>query len=154
MAGDGFTLLHNGLDRLMHMMVNVLARNLRHGRASVMFLLADRLILELGGFFLQPLLHLALIAMLELAVLDAGEIVVVFLRKHFALLDGLDCCMVVILMDLLVDGCSHIFVLRRLDRLVGDGGLNPFVDGGIMVSGLGHKVRNGGLSFLHCQVDR
>lgn len=62
----------------------------------------------------------------------------------------LDRGVVVILVDLLVDGSGNLLVLLRLDGLVRHSRSNGFVDGCVVVTSLTHEVGNGGLGFLHC----
>jgi len=74
---------------------------------------------------------------LELAVLDRDNVVVVRLREDLAVDDGLDGGVVVVLVHLFVDGRLHVLVLRAVDGLVGDGRGDLLVDGGVIVARLG-----------------
>jgi len=75
--------------------------------------------------------------MLELAVLDRDDVVVVGLREDLAVDNGLDGGVVVVLVHLFVDGSLHVLVLRAVDGLVRDGRGDLLVDGGVIVAGLG-----------------
>ena len=75
--------------------------------------------------------------MLELAVLDRDDVVVMRLRENLAVDDGLDGGVVVVLVHLFVDGSLHVLVLRAVDGLVSDGRGDLLVDGGVIVAGLG-----------------
>lgn len=122
---DGL-LLHDGLDDLVHVVVDVLARDgwARDGRVLY---LGDMLgVLELGRLSCQALLHLIWVAVLEAAVLDGGHSIDMLLWEQLAILNGLDRGVVVVLVHLAVDGClqlislgaDHLLMLHsRLDDL-------------------------------------
>jgi len=101
----------------------------------------------LGG---EAALDVTGVVVLEGAVLDGDDVVVVLLPHLGDVLDGLDRGVVVVLVDLLVDGGLDIFVLGAVDGLVGDGRGDLLVDGGVMVAGLGHEVLNCCLGGVHC----
>lgn len=129
-------LLHDRLDRLMDVVVHVLAGDDGlHGR-GVLALDADRLILELGSFLSEVVLVLLGIVVLNLAVLDGDDLVVVLLWEDFLVLDGLDGGVEVVLVDFAIESGSNVLVLGLVDGLVGDGGGDGLVDGGVVVARL------------------
>lgn len=88
----------------MDVVVDVLASNNgRHG-AGGLALDAFRGVSELTLLGGQAALHILFVAMLERAVLDGDDIVVVLLTEDLGVLDRLDRGVVVVLVDLLVDG--------------------------------------------------
>ena len=58
------------------------------------------------------------------------------LWKHFAVLDGLDGGMIMILVHLTIDGCLCLFMAVLGDSLLGDSGSNFLMDCRIMVTSL------------------
>jgi hypothetical protein len=76
----------------------------------------------------------------------------VLLRKNLTVLDGLDSAVVVVLVGLLVDCCDDLLVLMLLNGLMLHCRCDSLVYSGIVMSGLMHKVGNGGLGFVHCEV--
>lgn len=121
----------------MNVVVNVLASN--HGCNSVCVgrLSDDTLILELSSLTSETCLDLSSVAVLESAVLNGDEVVGVLLRKDLTVGNGLDGGVVVVLVNLLVDGSGDLLVLGRSDGLVKNSGCNALVDGGIVVTSLG-----------------
>ena len=75
--------------------------------------------------------------MMMLTALHGKNVVLVALRKYFTVFDGLNGGMVVILMDLTVNGGGSFFVTVLGDSLVGYRGSHLFVNGGVMVSSFG-----------------
>jgi hypothetical protein len=59
---------------------------------------------------------------------------------------------VVVLVDLLLDGRKDFLMPALLDSLVGYCRGNFLVDGGVMVTGLGKEVVNGSFCFIHFDV--
>jgi hypothetical protein len=90
-----------------------------------------------------------LIAVVKSLVLYWNEVVVVLLGKSLLVSNRLDSCMVVLLVNLLVEGCCNLFMFMRHDMLLSDVGLNIFVDSGSVLSIVGKEARNGLLCFLH-----
>lgn len=64
-------------------------------------------------------------------------------------LDGLKDCLVVVLVNLLVDGGGHLLVALRADMLLSDGGTLVLVDSGLVLVVMGHEARDGLLSLVH-----
>jgi len=148
-------LLHNRLDRLVHVVVHMLARD--HGLygRGMLALDADGLILKFGRLLCEVLLVLLGVVVLEGAVLHGDDLGVVFLGEDFLVLDGLDGGVVVVLVDFAVEGGGDIFVLGFVHGLVGHGGRDLFVDGGVVVAGLveeGLDLFLGGVHVDRCDV--
>ena len=74
------------------------------------------------------------VTMVESAVFDADEVVRVFLRLHFAVRDGLDRGVVMLLVNFLVDSGSDILMLCAVDILMSNTGRDIFVHGSVMVT--------------------
>jgi hypothetical protein len=101
--------------------VDVLARD---GGASGAGLLAFDTgggVLELGTLLCQAALVLLGVIVLVRLVLDWDNVVVVSLGKNLLIGNGLDGGVVVVLVDLLVHGSSHVLMLLLGDGLVLDG---------------------------------
>lgn len=69
-----------------------------------------------------------------LAVLYGYDVVSMLLRQHFAILNGLNGCMEMILVDFAVDGCSSLFMTVFGDCLLSNGGSYSLMDGSIVVT--------------------
>ena len=102
----------------------------------------DAFVTELGGLGLQTGSDVTLVAVLELTLLYGGNVVVVLLREDLLVHDWLDGGVVVVLVDLLVNGGLDVLMVMTVDRLVDDGGGDLLVDGGVVVTSLGHEVRD------------
>jgi len=145
---DGF-LLHNGLNSLVDVVVDMLALDSGVHRLGLPCGTLHTLVFELSGLLLQAGSDITLVTMLELAVLNGTQVVTVLFWKNLAILHWLDRVVVVILVNFFVDSGSNILVPCLVDSLVCDSRSNLLVDSGVMMSGLGHKVANGCLGFIH-----
>jgi hypothetical protein len=119
-----------------------------------------------GSFSVECSSSVLLIAVVKGLVLYRNKVVVVLLGTEFvsscklwnresrlqSLLvgNGLDSCMMVLLVNLLVKGSGYTLMLVRLDVLLSDVRLNVFVNSGSVLSVVGKEARNGLLCFLHC----
>jgi len=142
-------LLHNRLDSLMDVVVDMLATD------------GGRRTLAVGGGINLPLVFEAsllldkvplcriVVAVIELSVLDGTKLGSVLLGEHLTVLNRLNGAVVVVLMNLLVDSCLNLLVLVGLDHLVSDSGSNRLMDGSVVVTRLGHEVRDGCLGLFH-----
>lgn len=83
------TLLNNGLDGLVDVVVNVLASNDGSGRAGLGGLTLDALVDELSGLTLETGGYLLGVAVLEVSMLDTGKLVLVLLRQDLTVEHGL-----------------------------------------------------------------
>lgn len=143
-------LLDDGLDGLVDVVVDVLAGNDGSGGAGLGDLALNALVRELSSLTLKTSSYLLRVAVLEMPVLDAGKLVLVLFREDLAVEDGLHRGVVVVLVNLLVDGGLDLLMEVLVEGLVGDGGSDLFVDGGVMVAGLGHELADCCLSLVHC----
>jgi hypothetical protein len=105
-----------------------------------------------SALLLEASLNLIGAAVLVAAVLDGDDVGVVLGGENLLVDDGLLSGVVVVLVNLLVDGGDILLVLLPLDGLVLDGRGDLLVDGGIVLSRLGHEVLDGGLSRVHFDV--
>jgi len=142
-------LVHDRLDGLMHVVVNVLACDSRGNALGVTLgtLLTD--IAELSSLSSETLGDLTVVAVLELTVLNGTKVVVVLLWEDFTILDRLDRGVVVVLVNLLIESSLDILVTLTVDGLVSDCRCNLLVDGGVVVTRLGHKVLDCCLGGFH-----
>jgi hypothetical protein len=143
------TLLDDGLDGLVHMVVNVLASNDWGNDTLGLALNMLSLVTELSLLGREPLLHLVGIVVLEAAVLDGDDVVVVLLGEDLTVLYGLYRGVVVVLVNLLVNGGDDLLTLLTLDGLVLDSWSNFLVNSGVVVTRLAHEVLDGGFGGVH-----
>jgi len=130
----------------------MLALNDRSTALGVLGVVHDTLIPELGLLGLQGALSLLVIAVVKLAVYDTSDVVLVLLREDLAVVDGLHLAVVVVLVNLLVDGCGDLFMAGGLDRLMLYCRSDLLVDSGVVVARLGHEVLDCLLSPVHFDV--
>jgi len=97
----------------------------------------------------EAVLYVLVVAVLDVAVLDAGHLVVVLFREDLAVLDGLDGGVVVVLVDLAVDGSCHILLSSGCDRLVLNGWVDRLVNSGVVLSILREEVAYCCLCLVH-----
>jgi len=57
-----------------------------------------------------------------------------------------------VLVDFPVDSGGDVLVMCLIHSLVCDSGGDLLVDGGIMLSRLGHEIADGGLGFIHFDI--
>lgn len=69
--------------------------------------------------------------------------------QSLGVLDGLKDGLVVILVNLLVDGGGHLLMTLRTHMLLGDGRTLILVDDGLVLVVVGHEVRDGLLCLIH-----
>jgi hypothetical protein len=89
------------------------------------------------------------IAVVKLAVLNSTELSSVLLWQDLTVVDGLDSAVVVVLVNLLVNGSVDLLVYVRLDDLVLNSGGNCLVDSGVVVTGAAHEVGDSCLGLVH-----
>lgn len=145
-------LLDDGLDGLMNVVVLVLASHHRvdvAGGLALVTLSGVNVASSLGS---QALLDVVVAAMLVAAVLDWDNVGVVLLGKDLAVRHRLLGGVVVVLVNLLVDGGGVLLMLLPLDALVLHSRGNLLVNSGVVVTRLGHEVLDGGLGRVHCVI--
>ena len=117
----------------MNVVVDVLASDGRLDALGHLGGTFDASALELTGLLLETGLDGGGVTVTVLAVLDRGHVVDVLLREDFLVLHRLDRGVVVVLVNLTVDGGLHILVTGLHDLLLHDGGSDLLVHGGVCV---------------------
>lgn len=125
---------------LVNVVVNVLASN--RGGNGVAFTDAafGAGVLELETLLLKTGLDGGIVTVVLLALFNGSHLVDVLLWEHFTVLDGLHRGMVVILMDLTVDGGRSLLMAMLGDVLVDYGRGDLLVNGGVIVTGLAPMI--------------
>ena len=94
-------------------------------------------VFELSSLLFQTGLDSLWVAMLMVTLLDAHHVVGVLLWQNLAVLHRLHGGVIVVLMDLTIDGGGSLLMTLLNDVLVGHGGCHLLMDSGIMVTSLG-----------------
>jgi len=123
-----------GTTDLMNVVVNMLAGDDWCNRVCFFRATFSASILELRTFLLKTSLDGIWIAMLMLAVLNRDDVVSVLFREHLTILDWLHGRVVMVLVDLAVNGGRCLFMTGLLDFLIHNGGSNLLVHGGVMMA--------------------
>lgn len=92
--------------------MHMLADNNGCNRVSVLGLVDQSLVLELGSLRSETRLNILSVAVLKVLVLNANEVVGVHLGRNLTVCHWLDGGVEVVLVDLLVDGSGDLLVLR------------------------------------------
>ena len=143
------TLLDHRLDGLVDVVVLVLASNNGCDVAGGGTLDSLDGVTVLGTLLCKASLNLVVAAVLVAAVLDGDDVVVVLLREDLLVEHRLLGGVVVVLVNLLVDGGDVLLVLLPLNGLVLDSRSDLLVNGGVVLTRLGHEVLDGGFSRVH-----
>jgi hypothetical protein len=143
------TLLDHRLDGLVDMVVLVLASDNGCDVAGGGTLNSLDGVAVGGALLCEASLNLVVVAVLVAAVLDGDDVVVVLLGEDLFVEHRLLSGVVVVLVNLLVDGGDVLLVLLPLDSLVLDSRGDLLVDGGVVLTRLGHEVLDGGLGGVH-----
>lgn len=144
-------LVNDGLDMLVDVMVDTLTTDDRSGLLGSAGLVGDGCVLVPSGITLKGGSNVAIVAMVELLVLNGNDVVSVLLRKSLFVCDGLDGSMVMMLMNLLINSSGYMLMLVRHDMLLSGGSSNIFLDSGLVLSVVREERGNSVLSFLHCE---
>lgn len=118
----------------MYMVVDMLASNDWCNRVGFSCTRLSTSILKLHAFLLETSLDGFWITVLMLTVFNRDNFVVVLLGQHFSIFDRLNRSVVMILVDLTVNGSGGLLMTVLLDFLVHDSGSNLFVHSGVMVT--------------------
>lgn len=148
-AGLDSLLLNNGLDGLVDVVVNVLSANGRGNTLAVSGLVNTPLVSKAGLVINKRPLGSVGIAVVKLAVLNGTKLGSVLLGENLTVQHRLDGAVVVILVDLLVDGCVDLLVYVGLNDFVLNSGGYSLVDSGVMVTGAAHEVGDSCLGLVH-----
>jgi hypothetical protein len=114
-------LLHNRLDIFVNVVVHMLACDRGGSRCAVLRLVDCTGVFELGLFGGETFLDVGVVAVLDVAMLDAGHLVGVFFWENLAVLDRLDGGVVVVLVDFSVDRCGGLLLSSGSYMLLLDG---------------------------------
>jgi hypothetical protein len=160
-------LLDDRLDVLVNVVVDMLSCHTSIGGCRVLCRADIADILELCLLGRQTILYMFVVPVLDVAVLDTCYLVGVLFREDLAILNGLNGGVEVVLVNFAVDGRCHILLSGGCDLLVLYSGVDSLetvlemhihyegmtrdylMNGGIMLSILGHEVTNCCLCFLH-----
>jgi hypothetical protein len=148
-VGLNSLLLDNGLDSLVDVVVDVLSAYGGSNTLAVGGVLNAALVSKASLVVDQSPLSRIGIAVVKLAVLNSTELSSVLLWENLTVLDGLNSAVVVILVNLLVNGSVDLLVYVRLDDLVLNSGGNCLVDSGVVVTGAAHEVGDSCLGLVH-----
>jgi hypothetical protein len=129
--------------------VDVLSANSRSDALAVGGLIDAPLVSKTGLVLNKSPLGGLSVTVVELAVLDSSKFGSVCLGEDLAVVHGLDSAVVVILVNLLVNGSVDLLVYVRLDNLMLHSGSDCLVDSGVVVAGSAHEVGDGCLCFVH-----
>ena len=91
---------------------------------------------ELGRFLLQTSLDSGSVSVVSFAMLNGHHLVLVLFWQNLTGLDGLDRGVVMVLVDLPVDGGLSLFMLVFVNTFLLDGRSNLLMYGGIIFSSL------------------
>lgn len=161
---DGL-LLDDRLNMFVNMVMNTLASDNRSSRGRVGGAVSLAGVSELGSLAVEGGTGLLLVAMVESLVLDRDEVVVVLLgtrgvssRSYTGAIEnlqsllvsnGLNGCVMVLLVNLLVEGSSHLLMSVRTNMLLGDMRPDILVNSGLVLSIVGEEARDGLLCLFH-----
>jgi hypothetical protein len=104
---------------------------------------------ELSGLTFQTSLDGFRVTVTMFPVLDTNHVVGMLFGKNLAVQHGLNGGVVVVLVNLTVNGSGDLLMSRRLDGFLHDSGGNLLVDGGIMMTSLVPVLGYGQLSILY-----
>ena len=124
------------ITNLVYVVVNMFASNDWCNGVSMLGLALSTRVSKLGSFLLETSLDGGSISVASFAVLNGHHLVLVLFRENLTVLDGLDGGVVVILVDLTVNGGLSLFMLVFMNAFLLDRRIDLLVDGGVMFSGL------------------
>ena len=128
LRGDSL-LVHDWLNSLVNVMMNVLAFNARSRASGVVSVVSLGGISELSGRFLEFAVGIFSVAVAELAFFHTGHLVSVLLGHHLLVVYRLDGGVVMLLMNLTVNGFLGLLMSGGLDSLLLNRGSNALVHG-------------------------
>ena len=121
------------VDSLVNMVVNMLASNGWLDALGHLSTTLDASALELTGLLLKTSLDGGSISVAVFTIFHGGHVVDVFFRENLSILDGLDGGVVMVLVDLTVNGRLNILVALLHDLLLNNGRSDLLVDGGVWI---------------------
>lgn len=129
--------LNDWLDSFVDMVVDMLAANGWSSAGGMLAFNLGLLILVLAGLGSQAFLHLARVVMLVGPLLSRHEAMMVLLRERLGVIHRLLCRVIVVLMNLTVNGRCGLIVLCTVDLLLLHSRGYLFVDASIVLTILG-----------------
>jgi hypothetical protein len=120
---DGL-LLHNRLDVLVDVVVDMLSCYCGGGRCGVLRLVDCTGVFELGLFGGEAFLDVRVVAVLDVAVLYTSHLMSVLFWEDLTVLDGLGSGVMVVLMDFSIDSCCGLLVSSGSYSLILHRGVN------------------------------
>lgn len=141
--------LDDWLNGLMDVVVNVLSSNGWVDRSSMLGLSGFASILELSSLGLKSLLHVIVVAVVDLLVLNTGDVMLMLFWENLLVLHWLDRSMVMILVDFAVNCSGSLLMSGPGNMFVGNGWVDSLMDSGIMLSVLGEETGNCCLCLIH-----
>lgn len=144
---DGF-LVDDGNNSLVDMMVNVLTSDRRSSSLCVAHLLGRPVVFEMTKLSVELHLGVFRIVMVILSFFAREDVVGVLLGQPFLMLERLDCGVVMVLMNLTVDSFSGLLVTMWSNGLSSHGGVDGFLDGGV-VAPIASDLLNGCFGCFH-----
>jgi hypothetical protein len=123
--------------------MDMLARGDWKGGLSVVGLVCCGGVLELGSFTSDKVFRLTLVVVMKLAVFNWNHVVGVLLGKKFLVLQRLHGCVVMVLVDLTVDGLRDVLMASGLDGLGGHGRVYNLLNVGVVAMSAGELADGG-----------
>jgi hypothetical protein len=118
-------------DSLVDVMMDMLASDGRLNALGHLGCTLDASALELTSLLLKTSLDGSRVTVVVLTGFHRSHVVLVLFRKDFTVLNRLDGGVVVVLVNLAVNGFLHILVTRLYDLLLDDSGSNLLVHSGV-----------------------
>ena len=118
------TLVHDWLDHLSHVMMNVLRSCYWHNLSCVLALNSLDMITEFCLLVIDSMSCFLFIVMLEMTLFDWKNVAVMLLLECLRIGDRLDGSVVVVLVNFAVNGRDHFLMLLMRDGLM----INCFLD--------------------------
>jgi len=147
-------LVDDGLNGLVDVVMNMLSTNRGCYALALGGTLNAAFVPELGLLLNEIPLGRVVVAVVKLAVLYGTKLGGVCLGENLTVLDGLNSAVVVVLVNLLIDGSVYLLMLVRLNSLVYYSRCNSLMNCGVMVAGLVGEVGESCLDFVHVDVCR
>ena len=104
----------------MNMVMHMLTSNSWVDGSSVLCLTNLTSIFELSSLRIKSLLHVVIVSVVDLFMLNTSKVVLVLLWKNLFVLNWLDGGVVMILVDLTINGSGGLLMSSLGDVLIGD----------------------------------
>jgi len=133
-------LLDDRLNMFVNMVMNTLASYNRSSSGRVGSAVSLASVSELGSLSVKSSTGILLVSMMESLVLHGDEVVVVLLSESLLVSDGLNSCVMVLLVNLLIESSSHVLMSVRADMLLDNMRPDILVDSGLVLSIVGEEA--------------